>query len=101
MTYTSPSTINATKGFGEVLSYLNFITNGWISNMFMIAVYVIVLLGYYKARDDFKGAMAVAGYGTFVVGLLFWIGGFVSGIAFGMAIGGAILGTIVLFLDKN
>jgi len=101
MTYASPSTINATKGFGEVLTYINVVTNNWVSNMIMIAIYVIVLLGFYKAKDDFKGALAVAGYGTFVVGLLFWIGGFISGIALGMAIGGAILGTIVLLLDNN
>ena len=101
MTYTSPTTINATKGFGEVLTYVNVVTNSWLSNMFMIALYVIILIGFYKAKDDFKGALAVSGYGTFVVGLLFWIGGFISGIAFGMAIGVAILGTIVLLLDNN
>ena len=101
MTYASPSTINATKGFGEVLNYINVVTNSWASNMIMIAIYVIVLMGYYKARDDFKGALAVAGYGTFVVALLFWIAGFVSGIAFGMTIGLAILGTIVLLTDNN
>jgi len=101
MTIASPSTINATKGFGEVLNYVNVVTDGWLSNMIIIAIYVIVLMGYYKAKDDFKGALAVAGYGTFVVGLLFWIGGFVSGITLGMVIGGAILGTVVLLLDNN
>jgi len=101
MTYVSPSTINATKGFGEVLNYVNFVTDGWLSNMIMIAIYVIVLIGFYKAKDDFKGAMAVAGYGTFVVGLLFWIGGFVSGISLGMATALAILGTLVLLTDNN
>ena len=101
MTYPSPASVNASKGFGEVLNYINVVTNSWASNMIMIAIYVIVLMGYYKARDDFKGALAVAGYGTFVVALLFWIGGFVSGIALGMAIGGAVLGTIVLLMDNN
>ena len=54
-----------------------------------------------KSKEDFKGALAVAGYGTFVVGLLFWIGGFVSGVSFGIALAMAILGTIVLLLDNN
>ena len=101
MPYPSPTTINGTKGFGEVLNYINVVTNSWISNMILIAIYVIVLIGFYKAKEDFKGALAVAGYGTFVVGLLFWIGGFISGISFGMTIGVAILGTIVLLLDNN
>lgn len=101
MSYPSPSEINATKGFGEVLNYVNTVTDGWISNMLLIAIFVIVLIGYYKAKDDFKGALAVAGYGTFVIALLFWIGGFVSGIAFGMSIAIAIIGTLVLLMDNN
>ena len=100
MTYASPTSINATRGLGEVLNYVNVVTNSWLSNMLMIGIYVIILLGFYKARDDFKGALAVAGYGTFVVGLLFWIGGFISGIAFVWIISVAILGTVVLMMDN-
>ena len=101
MTYPSPTSVNASKGLGEVLTYTNVVTNNWLSNMIMIAIYVIILIGFYKSKDDFKGALAVAGYGTFVVGLLFWLGGFVSGLTFGMSIGVAILGTIVLLMDNN
>jgi len=101
MSYPSVTSINGTKGFGEVLNYVNVVTDSWISNMFLIAIYFIVLIGFYKAKEDFKGALAVAGYGVFVVGLLFWIGGFVSAWAFGISLGLAILGTIVLLLDNN
>ena len=101
MAYDSPTTINATKGMGEVLNYVNAVTNNWVSNMILIAIYIIVLIGFYKTSDDFRGAMAVAGYGTFVVSLLFWIGGFISGIAFGMTIAIAIIGTLVLLLDRD
>ena len=101
MTYASPTTINGTKGFGEVLNYINVVTNSWISNMFLVAIYVIVLIGFYKSKDDFKGAFAVAGYGTFVVALFFWIGGFIAGITFGITIAVAILGTLVLLMDNN
>lgn len=101
MTYASPTSINATKGLGEVLNYANTVTDQWLSNMIMMAIYVIILIGFYKAKDDFKGALAIAGYGTFVVGLFFWIGGFVSGWAFGITIAMAILGTMVLLMDNN
>jgi len=101
MTILSPSSVNASKGFGEILNYVNVVTDGWISNMIMIAIWVIVLMGYYKAKDDFKGALAIAGYGTFVIGLLFWIGGFITGVVFGMSIAVAIIGTLVLLLDAN
>jgi len=101
MAYPSPSSVNMSKGFGEVLNYINVVTDNWISNMILIAIYFIVLIGFYKAKDDFKGALAVAGYGTFVFALFMWIGGFVSGIAFGMTIAMAIIGTLVLLLDNN
>ena len=101
MTYPSPSTINASQGLGEVFNYVNVVTNSWLSNLIMIGIYVIILIGFYKAKDDFKGAMAVAGYGTFVVGLLFWIGGFISGLAFVWIISIAIIGTVVLMMDNN
>jgi len=101
MTYASPSSVNMSNGFGELLNYTNSVTNGWISNMILIAIYFIVLIGFYKAKEDFKGALAVAGYGTFVISLFFWIGGFVSPITFGIAIAVAILGTFVLLLDNN
>lgn len=101
MSYASPTTINATKGFGEILSYANSVTDNWLSNIFLIAIYVIIMIGFYKAKDDFKGAFAVAGYGTFVVALLFWIGGFVSGWALGISIALTIVGTLVLLLDNS
>jgi hypothetical protein len=101
MAYPSPTTINASKGFGEVLIYVNNVTNNWISNLLLMAIWIIILIGFYKAKDDFTGALAVAGYGTFVVSLFFWIGGFISGTAFGIVIAVAIIGTIVLLMDKD
>jgi len=101
MTYASPSTINASKGFGEILTYVNVVTGGWMSNLLLIGIWVVFLIGFYKAKDDFKGALAIAGYGTFVVALLFWLGGFVSGVSFGVVIAVAIMGTIALLLDNN
>jgi hypothetical protein len=101
MTYTSPSTINASQGLSAILNYINYATNQWASNLVLIGIWIIVLMGYYKARDDFAGALAVAGYGTFVVSLFFWIGGFISGAVFGIVIAFAILGTIVLLMDNS
>ena len=101
MTYPSPTSVNASLGFGEILNYVNSVTDMWLSNMLLLAVWVIILMGFYKAKDDFKGALAVAGYGTFVVALLFWIGGFVSSWAFGISIAMCIIGTLVLLLDNN
>ena len=101
MTYPSPTTINASRGFGEFLNYLNIVTDMWISNLFLIAVWIIVLIGFYKAKEDFTGALAVSGYCTFVLALLLWVGGFASGYALGICIAAAIIGTIALLLDNS
>lgn len=101
MSYPSPVSINATKGFGEVLNYVNDVTNNWISNLFLMGIWIIILIGFYKAKEDFTGALAVAGYGTFVVSLLFWVGGFISGLTFGIVIAVAVVGTIALLMDNE
>ena len=54
MTYASPTEINATKGFSEVLNYINVVTDNWVSNMMLIGIYIIVLLGFYKAKEDYS-----------------------------------------------
>jgi len=101
LTYPSPSAINTTRGFGGVLDYINIVSDGWISNMILLAIWVIILMSYYKAKGDFTGGLAIAGYCTFVLALLFWVGGFASGLALGICIGASIIGTIALLLDNN
>jgi hypothetical protein len=101
MVYPSPSTINASKGIGEVLNYTNVVTNNGFANLILIAIYSIVLIAFYKSKDDFKGAFAVAGFSTFVVSLFFWIGGFVSGTSLTIVISLTLLGILVLWLDNN
>ena len=101
MAYASPSTINASAGLGEIFNYVGVVSDGWFSNLLLIAIYVMVLIGFYKAKDDFKGAMAVSGFGTFVVALLLWIGGVISGLSLGITIALAILGVAVLMMDQQ
>jgi hypothetical protein len=101
MTYPSPTSVNASKGFGEVTNYLDVVTGHWFGNMLLISIYVIILIGVYKAKDDFAGALAIAGFGTFLIGLLFWLGGMISGVMFGVVIAIAIVGAMVLWGSKN
>jgi hypothetical protein len=101
MAYESPTSINASEGIQTIFYYINNVTDEWFARMIMLAIYVIVLMGYYKARSDFSGALAVAGWGTFVVGLLFWVGGLISGWVFSIVIGVAILGVVFVLIDTN
>ena len=102
MAWTSPSTVNATAGLTDFIPYLSEVTHFWFGRMIMIAVYVIFLFGYLRAKDsDWIGGMAVAGYVTFVIGLFSWIIGLVSGLDFAIIIGVMAVGTIMLLTQKK
>lgn len=103
MTYASPTTINGSAGIGELLNYINLVTDFWISRMIMVAIFVIFLMGYLRSKqdDDFLGALAVGSYASLVTGILFWIIGFVDGVTFGIIIGITVISTALLMMDKR
>jgi len=103
MAYDSPTTVNISKGIGELLNYVNNVTNFWISRMFLLGIFVIFTMGYLRSKndDDFIGAVAVGSYATLVIGVLFWIIGFVDGVSFGIVIGLSLISTAVLMSDKR
>ena len=102
MAWKSPSTINATQGMDSFIPYLNTVTNFLFGRMFMIAIFVIFTFGYLRSKgDDYIGALAVASYVTFIVGLLFWVIGIVSGLDFGVVIGVVIITSVLLFSQKK
>lgn len=99
--YESPSSLNMSKGFGEMVTYINNVTNSWISNMILIAIWIIILTGSFKSTNDFGKSMGVAGFGTFIVALFFWLGGLISGVTLSMVIGMAIVGIIIVLVSNN
>jgi len=101
MAWASPSTINASQGMDSVLPYLSTVTNFWFGRMLMIAIFVIFTFGYLRAKqEDYIGAFAVASYVSFVIGLIFWIVGLVSGLDFGIVIGITLISSIMLLMQK-
>lgn len=101
MAYPSPGDIVAKDGFPTILEYLNTVTNDWFANLLLITIYSIVLFNYARASDDWFGAFAVAGFGTFIIGLLFFLGSFISGETLGLVLGVMIIGVIAVFLGKK
>jgi cytochrome c oxidase assembly factor CtaG len=102
MAWTSPTTINTTQGLDSFLPYLSEVTNFWFGRMLMVAIFVIFLFGYLRAKsDDFIGALAVSSYVTFVLGLLFWVIGLVSGLDFAIIIGIAVVSSVLLLTQKK
>lgn len=102
MAHTSPTDINATAGLDSFLPYLSEVTNFWFGRMTMIAIFVIFLMGYLRKKsDDFIGGLAVASYVTFVIGLLFWVIGLVSGLDFAIIIGVVLIASVLLLMQKK
>lgn len=102
MAYKSPTEINASQGLGDFLPYLSEVTNFWFGRMLMIAIFIIFLFGYLRAKkDDFIGGLAIASYVTFVLGLIFWVIGLVSGLDFAVIIGIAVVSSVLLLTQKK
>jgi len=95
MAYANPSSMDVTSLTG-IFAYLNSVTGGWFSNLVLIGLYIIVIIGYYKARDSFEEALAVAGYFCFIVAMLFWAGNIITGVTLGVVIAVAIIGSLTL-----
>jgi len=102
MAWDSPTTVNMTNGLDSFLPYLSTVTNFWFGRMLMIAIFVIFIMGYLKAnKQDYIGAFAVASYVSFVIGLIFWVIGIVSGLDFGVVVGLAVISSALLFTQKK
>ena len=100
--HTSPTTINASAGMDNFLPYLSEVTHFWFGRMVMIAIFVIFMFGYMrKNEDDFVGALAISSYVTFVIGLLFWVIGLLSGLDFAVIIGITALSSAILLVQKR
>jgi len=102
MAHLSPTTINATEGMDSFLPYLSTVTNFWFGRMIMIAIFVLFSFGYLKAnKDDYVGAFAVSTYVCFVIGLIFWVIGLITGLDFAVIIGGVAIASLLLFAQKK
>ncbi len=102
MAFTSPTAINGTAGFDSIFPYLSEITNFWFGRMLMIAIFFLFFMGYFKAREnDIIGGLAVASYVTFVLGLIFWVLGLVTGIDFAIIIGITVASSVALLKQKK
>ena len=96
-----PSNINWSTGMTGAFGYLNEVTSSWFSNLLLISIYIIFGIGFYFAKRDFFGAMAVAGFSTFVVALLLFVAEAISGITFSVVIGVAIIGFASLWIGQD
>ena len=104
MPYDSPSGVNMTEGFSEAGEYLGEVTSAGLFNFWsglLLTIYIIIIIGYYKATQDFPAAIAVSGFAVFVISLLFWMGNLIHGGVFAIAIALAVVGVAVLLTQDR
>ena len=101
MAFKSPTEINWTKGAGEGMNYNNEVTNGLFSNMFLFSLYFIIVWGFYKTTDDIVGGLAVGGFSITLIGLIMWIGGWVTWVTFSVCCALMLIGAAAVILDSN
>jgi len=103
MAYTSPTDINMSVGIGNLFSYLNEVTSFWFSRLLMLGIFILFAVGYFRSKnnEDFIGAFAVGSYACFVIGILFWIIGFLDAWTFGIIIGAMVIASAILLITKN
>lgn len=101
MAWDLPSSRNMSKGIDEVINYTNNVTLGWFTNMLLISIYIIVLMAYYRNTKDMFGGMGLAGFATFIIALLLWVGGFCADITFVFSIGILILSVAIMLIFKD
>ena len=101
MPFDMPSSINWSTGMTGAFNYLNEVTSSWFSNLLLISIYLIFAVGFYFAKRDMFGALAVGGFATFIVGLLFFVGNIISGFTFSIVIAVAIVGFASLWIGQD
>jgi hypothetical protein len=101
MAWATPDSVNMSSGVDQLISYTNTVTLGWFANMWLISIYIIVLMAYYRSNKDFLGAMGLSGFATFIIALLMWVGGFCSDITFVFSIGILIISVAVMLILRD
>jgi len=100
--YSSPTTVDLTDNPVGLFAWLNDVTNFWFSNMLLIVIWVMFLMGYLAVnKDDYAGGFAVASYVVMVLSLIGWLMNLVSGFSFGIALGVSMLATAILLGTRN
>ena len=101
MAYAPITERNMSEGFSTLLYYANEVTESWLSNLILIAIYIIIMMTVYNYKRDFVEGMAVAGFFTFLIALLFYLADFISGVTLVFVIAITIVSVALLFFNKR
>lgn len=102
MTWTSPTTVNASQGLDSFIPYLSEVTQFWFGRMLVIAILLIFLFGYVRAKaGDFFGGLAVSSYVTLVISMFLWIIGLLTGMDLAWIVGLSLVSTLIVLVRNR
>lgn len=98
--YADPSSVDLSNPI-NLIYYINNNSYQLFGIGFVIVIWILVFIGYYKGREDFTGAFAVSSFIAFLLGLLGWAGGIVPPYFFSIVTGITIISGILLYMDRG
>ena len=108
MVYPELNSVNTSQGLQTLFVYVNDITNGLFSRMFLTSLFVIIMVGSYFSRERMSGkgdwisSFAVAGYITFGAAIIMsFIPGMIDNLSIVICLAIAFIGTLWLLLSKD
>lgn len=99
--YKSVTDVNWSKGLGSLFSYVNEVTNGVISQMFIFAIFCIFLTGVYYSTKNFKMAMVVASLVSLIISIFFIMIQFVNIYTFMIVLAVFIVSVVYAFFPSE
>ena len=102
MAIANPSTVNLSEGIQPLFYWISSVTHFWFGRMITVAIFVMFMMGYLRVKeDDIVGALAVSSYVTFILGMIFWVLGLLTGLDFAIVIGVTALSSVLLLTQKK
>jgi hypothetical protein len=98
--YPSPSSQNFTS-FNSLFTYVNTTTGGFFGWFLLMCIYLIFAFGVSFYKRDIGVGVAIAGFVTIIIGVLFRILDLINNVTLGITIAVAMGSLLILIFNKT
>jgi predicted PurR-regulated permease PerM len=98
--YKSPSDVNYSS-FSAVPNYINEVSSGIFGWLLLVCIYIIFASGIAYYKKDITTGLAIAGFTTTIIAILFRILELINNVTLGITITVAVLGLIIFLFTKT
>lgn len=101
MTYKSPTAINWSRGGEEIFHYMNEVSFSVFGWLLLVCIHVIFAFSVSYYKRDLTMALAISGFVTLLVAILFRIGGVINTLTLAICITVVVIELLVFLFDKG